>query len=147
MNISACSYCYEYPVYHPGYCPVCPPIPCRDCAIMTMTTPYQPRPTRPNTLPGLEPQDGCRGRNDTPHYSTEFSPELTSPVDMHPHHQTYAHDAGFFCSFYLAFLFAFYLLRIHDFLYFCFVDEFLFIVSKNIRGANTVFFCLCETNF
>lgn len=89
-----CAYCYEYPVYYPGYCSVCVPPPCPECSIMTMTTPYHPRPPRPSTLPGLTPLTACRGRHDSPSYAAQ-PPILTTPVHMHPDPQYITHQTGF----------------------------------------------------
>jgi len=57
--------------------------------MMTMTTPYQPRPPRPNTLPGIQSLHtyGVRGRHDSPILPEKqvmvVSP-LNTPVHMHP---------------------------------------------------------------
>jgi len=88
---------YPYPVpYYTGCCgcgapcPQCVPVsPCQACAMMTMTTPYQPRPPRPNTLPGIQSLHtyGVRGRHDSPILPEKqvvvVSP-LNTPVHMHP---------------------------------------------------------------
>jgi len=88
---------YPYPVpYYTGCCgcgapcPHCVPVhPCQDCAMMTMTAPYQPRPPRPNTLPGIQSLHtyGVRGRHDSPILPEKqvmvVSP-MNAPVHMHP---------------------------------------------------------------
>jgi len=57
--------------------------------MMTMTTPYQPRPPRPNTLPGIQSLQtyGLRGRNDSPilpEKQVVVMAPLATPVHMHP---------------------------------------------------------------
>ena len=59
-----------------------------------MTTPYQPRPPRPNTLPGLQSLHACRGRHDSPNYETVGQGLAYTPVHMHPDPQNIAHDTG-----------------------------------------------------
>lgn len=109
-GVSACVYCYEYPVYYPDTPPSYPysaPPPCPDCAIMTMTTPYHPRPPRPTNLPGLQPMHACRGRHDSPNYSSA-PPTLTTPVHMHPDPQDITFNPGFvFLSILIFFIFYF----------------------------------------
>jgi len=66
-----------------------PVSPCPACAMITMTAPYQPRPPRPNTLPGIQSLQpyGGRGRHDSPILPEKqvvvLSP-LNTPVHMHP---------------------------------------------------------------
>lgn len=66
-----------------------PVSPCPACAMITMTAPYQPRPPRPNTLPGIQSLQpyGGRGRHDSPILPEKqvvvVSP-LNTPVHMHP---------------------------------------------------------------
>ena len=88
---------YPFPLpYYSGCCgcgapcPACMPVsPCPACAMITMTAPYQPRPPRPNTLPGIQSLQpyGGRGRHDSPILPEKqvvvVSP-LNTPVHMHP---------------------------------------------------------------
>merc|ERR1719312_542682 len=88
---------YPYPVpYYTGCCgcgapcPHCVPVhPCQACAMMTMTAPYQPRPPRPNTLPGIQSLHtyGVRGRHDSPilpEKQVMVVAPVNAPVHMHP---------------------------------------------------------------
>jgi len=60
--------------------------------MMTMTTPYQPRPPRPSTLPGIQSLQtyGLRGRHDSPilpgmpEKQVVVVSALSTPVHMHP---------------------------------------------------------------
>jgi len=57
--------------------------------MMTMTAPYQPRPPRPNTLPGIQSLHtyGVRGRHDSPilpEKQVMVVAPVNAPVHMHP---------------------------------------------------------------
>jgi hypothetical protein len=71
---------------------------------MTMTTPYQPRPPRPNTLPGIQSLRPCRDRHERPAMlHPSLPPAVKTPVHMHPDPQNTYYHTGFALLFFIFF--------------------------------------------